>query len=367
MTRLHKILRHSVISKDAKRLFGVSLFFAIFLTACDFRPVMVDYRPGRPVDIEVDWSIFNEPSQTGMTLYFYPTDGKPPVTHSTNDIDRTTVTLREGSYDVIVMNQSPGEFGSFRFAGMDSYNGFYVRTADLPTKWYTTKTETEKVGWNPERIAFDIAENFEVTAVPVEERLSRNRSAEPLLRLTPVCVVYRFKVVVHVNKIYNMRSVRAAMAGLAEGYIPSEGSTGPNKVTQLLEEGWNITRLDADPTKGTLTTEFATFGLPTVSKAPLPEDVVFKLSCLLVDNKTVEDFVFHIGTRIKQNTNDDGALTFSVEIGVPDEEAGAWDGQGHDPNTPPELSDVQPEGGSGGGFDVEVKDWGEIVDVEIQM
>ncbi len=279
----------------------------LFLTACDFRPLTIDYRPGRPINIEVDWSVFNEPAQTGMTIYFYPTDGKRSyISHSTNDIHSTTVQLREGEYNVIVMNQSPGEFGSFRFHDIHCYEDFYVRTAELASKWYTTKAdEEEKVGWNPERLAFDIAENFVVE--PLSPEL-RNRAAAmsdddietPVLRLTPESVIGTFKVIIHLDKVYNLRAVRAAVVGLAEGHIPSVERTGPNKVTHLLDEGWSLTRQEIDPVMGTVTNEFTTFGLPHKVEDFISKDIILKLSCLLVDNKTTQHFNFHIGKRIKK-------------------------------------------------------------------
>ncbi len=367
------------------KLLLLSATLLLTITACEFRPITEDYRPGRPVNVEVDWSLFNEPAQTGMTLYFYPTDGnRPYVSHSTNDIHRTTVQLREGEYNVIVMNQSPGEFGSFRFHDIHCYEDFYVRTADLASKWYTTKAdEEEKVGWNPERLAFDIAENFVVEALSPELRnrasaLSGEDLETPVLRLTPESVIGTFKLIVHIDRVYNLRAVRAAVVGLAEGHIPSEERTGPNKVTHLLDEGWKLTRWETDPVMGTVTNEFTTFGLPHKLEDFISKDIVLKLSFLLVDNQTTQNFNFHIGKRIKKEINPDtGEDVFIAEIGLYNEndptgglEGGGGEGETsdlYDANEPPALKDVKPEGGSDGGFDVEVKDWGEEVEVEVPL
>ncbi len=351
---------------------GCLTYMLILMCGCTLRELTYDYHPFYTVPVYVDWTQFEDETPTGMTVMFFPRSGKTPVVELTHSVYSTKVKLRTGMYDVVVFNQSDGEFGSLGFRGMDKYETAEVFVAETESTWYKTKDDDNKLAAQPEPFAIAVYEGFEVTQAMVdlerEEREAAKAEAEnriekklsdelkPTISLAPHSVIAKGEVNINVDGIYNLRSVRAKLSGVAENMNISTGIAGQNGATHLLEM-WSKEVDEADYTKGMIFTDFTTFGHKgmVLSKAEGSEweGVMLDVQVLLVDNKTVMDFHFDVSDYITVDGTI-GKIVLNINIGR-DENSDA----------PISLPDVKPEGGSEGGFEAEVDNWGDEVDVEV--
>ncbi len=322
---------------------------AFVLTSCVHKDLCFHHPHTAKVRINVDWSEFDKETPAGMTVMIYPENGGNPVKHLTNTISHAYVNLEAGFYNSIVFNQSESEYGSVAFRGMDKYETAEVYTNTTKSPWYKTKADEEKLATEPEWIGVDRQEHSEVTQEMVditgEHELMRARSMQDFIIAThtPKNIVYTLTVKVHVKGFQNLRSARASMTGLAEGYFLAEGRYSGSIVTQLLEN-WTKTVDSTDPTRGYITSTITCFGLPE-GHGGRAEENEFKVSALLVDNNTMMDFTFKVGDLIEHDNNN---LTLNLELELPEA-----------------LPDVKPEGGSSSGFDAKVEDWGPEENYEI--
>ena len=270
------------------------------------------------------------------------------------------VSLEAGTYHSIVYNQSTSEFGSVKFNGMDNYATAEVCTRPVVSKWYKTKAEEERVGADPEWIGADRVENSVVTPEMVDETTehfvleSKTRAGREMSYVIaehhPLNIIYTVYVTIHVDGIYNLRSARASLEGLAEGYVFHKEGPTASIVTQLLES-WDMTQDKTDPTKGYVTSKITCFGLPDGHKG-LPEENPFVFSALLVDNATIAQFPFEVGDKFRKRVVDgvEQEMEYEIELWL---------------SVP--LPDVPPAGGSSSGFDAIVEEWGDEIEQNIQM
>jgi len=324
------------------------------------------------VRIDVDWSEFESYEKpTGMTLKLYPEGALDEetrdemnqtgttassggvVTHLTNTISHAVLSLPVNNYHVLVFNQSTTEFGSFSFRDMDDQESAVVVT-QYHSRWYSTRDGEDNVATSPEWLGVGNFDDARVTQAMLDAEIGsvmngRSMTEIPVIAdVTPHNVIYTVKVRVYVNNIYNLRSARASMTGLAEGYLLTRERRLSTEVTHLIED-WSMTQDAADPTKGYIDASFTCFGLPDDHAATAGENML-TLDALLVDNKTIETFAFEVGNRFELDESDPNRMTYSVVV-----------------TEPVTLSDVEPEGGSGFGFDVTVDDWGDEINQDIQM
>ncbi len=341
-----------------KRIFITYMMYAcLFMvaTSCEHKELSYHHPHTAKVSILSDWSMFDKETPTGMTVMVYPQQGGEAIKHLTHTLDYATLNLPVGIYHSIIFNQSESEYGSVSFRGMKSYETAEVYTNSTKSSWYKTRAEDERVVTAPEWIGTSRHEGAEVTQQMVdatgEDMLAhtkpRNALGIVIAEHTPQNIIYTVTVTVHVKGFHNLRSARASLDGLAEGYFFGLGKYSKNSVTQLIED-WQKNADKDDPTKGTITASITCFGLPDGHTAT-PEENLFSLSILLVDNKTVMDYTFKVGDRfVDDNANVSLSLELELEIEEP-------------------LPDVKPEGGSSGGFDATVDDWGDEENVEIEV
>lgn len=342
----------------------VLAFTCFIMAGCERRTLTYDYRPWCNIRVNVDWSAFGA-TPTGMTLMCFPQDGSAPSVITTTQTESTIAALRPGTYDIVVFNQSPDEFGTIGFRGTDRYETLEIFAREMEPKWHIGQSEQGKTAHEPERLGIDLLEGFEVTREMVETSAKRKAGSDvgqaASITLRPECVVSTATIRIRVNGIHNIRSVRGSMSGMAEGHLVAQGKKNGGKVTHLLEE-WEILHDKSDYTAGEVTVAFSTFGLPDGHPATAGDadsaDNRLQVSFLLVDNKTVKDFMFDVSDRIQAEEDDE--LTLVVEVGT---SAG-----GNRPeDLPVEIENVKPEDGSEGGFDATVDGWGEREEIEIPI
>jgi len=358
----------------------VPIFLSIF-AGCDRRPLELYFSPEAQILVKCDWSGFPE-VPTGMTMYFFKDGETDPKVITTSDVYQTKVSLEAGHYKMYLINQSPNEFGSFAFKGMDAYTTTGSYLTSITSQWYTTKADTSIIGHDPENLGVGIADEFDITPELVEQYqaiytrykehiYSKTESGSDdedyqaeLDKLTKEVDVIAYNVVsqlnikVYVNNIYNLRSARASLTGMAGGYLLTKSSTTDGTATQLMET-WSKTINSSDATKGYIETSITTLGLPggiLTTEGREASLNLLSLSLLLVDNSTIKNFEFNEGNNIKIERGAQGIkLELNIVIGTESDPAIV-------------LPDVDPTPDqSGGGFSAKVDDWGEQIDVPINL
>lgn len=329
----------------------------ILFTACRHKDLCYNHPHDASVRIDTDWSNFTEEEPTGMTVMVYSQDGDQTLvaTQHTNTTTHATFALPEGYYSAIVYNQSHTEFGSLLFRGTNKFTTHEVYARPTTTRWYTRGDKTHVVT-EPEWLGTDEAENLHVTAEMARKTThelmskdSRNVANNAFLigTLHPDNIIYTLHVKVHVKGIYNLRSARASLDGLAEGYFMGLARPSAQTVAQLLEE-WTIVQNPSDPTQGYIETSITCFGLPYGHMGHAEENI-FELQTLLVDNKTILKYPFHVGDVIERKPEDTN-LSLYLELKIDDP-----------------LPDVEPADTSDGGFSAVVDDWGPEENVNVNM
>lgn len=379
----------SCLSASRTVAWTVFVLLTLLSTACR-RELEYNYHPFCEISVRVDWSAMDE-KPTGMSVYLYPEDGSEPIVKLTNQVDETRLSVREGTYNVLVINQSISEFGSITFQGMDRFSTAKAIATRVPNGSDLHGLEEPEV-YGPELLAIATHIRLVVTEqmvsdyqaqVKAEAALSRQVPSATTLQLTARPLTFNATVHVHVSGIQNVRSVRGRFSGMASGCLLVMGTPLASTSTYMVEQ-WDITHDDTDYTQGTLTGRFTTFGLveeapstaAAVSTAAVSNAVVSRwaeraaatdnllsLDILLVDNQTVVSTLFSVGDRIEELKEE---LTIRVEVGT---EAGSTPpSEGQDnPSVPLPLPDVKPESGSSNGFDATVDDWGEEIDIDIDV
>lgn len=342
------VLRHILI-----------IAITITLLACEHKDLCYHHPHNARVRVDVDWSQFDKETPTGMTLLVFPSINGC-ITHHSNVTTHAYLDIPADSYNIIVYNQSPSEFGTMTFRGLESYHTAEVVAASIESRWYRSRNEDERIVSAPEWFATDCEEQAIVTPEMVAQyndeiiiptRGNSNAYPEFLIsEMTPLNIIYTFDIRIHLNGVQNMRSARASITGLAEGYNFSEASPTASIATQLIE-AWKLTIDKQDPTKGRIDARITCFGLPK-GHTKAPEDNLLTLSLLLVDNKTILDFPFDSGDKIKQRTDENGnpLLELELELGIDNA-----------------LPDVQPEESGDGGFSAIVDDWGEEENIDMTL
>lgn len=353
------------MNQFASLILTLSVIFAA--VSCEHKELCYYHPHTAPVRVNVDWSLFTMEEPTGMTAYAYPlheddTDLYRFITHNINYI---TLDLEAGAFHTLVFNQSESEYGSIEFSDLEEYSKAQVRVLQVKSNWYTTKAPDTKVGTEPEWLAVGRAENIEVTEEMVkiaeEEYLASRqdqmiraitKAVNDVATITPISVIKQVEFRVYGQGLYNLRSVRAALEGMAEGCLLSTGKPSNNIVAHTMDS-WNIVTEENDPASGDICTTLSTFGIPENHNGQKNANK-FTISLLLVDNETVVTYDYYIGDILAQFSEMDG-MDGQIQKVIVDLEL------------PERLPDVQPMGGEGGGFDADVDDWGDEITTEIPI
>lgn len=332
--------------------------------SCEHKELCYYHPHTAPVRVNVDWSRFPMETPTGMTAYSYLIGDADRNVYRmiSHNINYITLDLEAGFFNTIVFNQSETEFGSFEFVNLDDYSSAQVRVLQVKSNWYESKSNGTKVGTEPEWLAVGRAERIEVTEAMVDqaekEYLEQNKdiisrsgtkSYHDVGTITPTSVVKQVEFNVYGKGLYNLRSARAAMEGMAEGRYLSTGKPFPTRVAHTLDT-WSMTTEPNDPSSGYITSIVSTFGLPEGHTGKATENK-FSISLLLVDNETILTYDYNIGdllVELNQLSDLEEKIVINLEL-------------------PERLPDVLPVGGSGGGFSADVDDWGDEITTEIPI
>ncbi len=326
-------------------------------TSCEHKELCEHHAHAARVRLDVDWSEFHNEEPTGMTVMLYSENPDvKPVKHLTNTTTHAVLDLTPGSWRTFVFNQSEEEYGSVLFRGMESYETAEVYTRGVRSTWYVKRGDEEFVASEAEWIGTGRFEDIHISQDMVDytgeqllyQSATRNVPAFSVGCVVPHNIVYTIKVKVHIKGFHNLRAARASLNGLAEGYFFGLGKRSNNKVVHLLEN-WQLHTDNIDPTKGYITGQLNCFGLPG-NHSLQPEDNLFVLELLLVDNKTKREYEFNVGDKFYATPDDELELRLNLELEIPDT-----------------LPDVKPEGGSNSAFDAKVDEWGDEENYEVGL
>lgn len=332
----------------------------LLISSCNHYDLCFHHPHTARARINVDWSKFDKEVPTGMTVMVYPDTGGKPYTLLTNNINYVLADLEAGTYNTLVYNQSTSEYASVLFTGMESYHTATVAAKEYKSRWYSSRSELEKIAMQPEWVGVDAKTGAVVTPEMVritgeENFASITQKGEAKTEFVIAShiahnIIHTVNVKVHLNAVYNLRSARASLTGMAAEYKFSIDETTEDKVTHL-QESWTLVRDKVDPTRGYITAKFKCLGLP-INHTSQPDDNEFVLSLLLVDDTTVMDFPFKVGSKLQKVYNEKGEYVLELNLELWIEEP---------------LPDVKPSDSGESGFNATVDDWGEEEKVEIEI
>ncbi len=343
------------------------IFSCALLCSCVRRELTYSYNPTVEIVINADWSDMSE-EPSGMSVYCYPDDGGSPVIKQTNSVNSTTVSLGVGEYKILVFNQIPSDFGTINFNYMDDYEQAEVTAASTTSKWYASKSDDEELVRDPEELAIATYHTVDVTQAAVDEVLGltekyegTDMEIEPyiIIYVEPKVVIKTTRVTVAIDGIDNLASVRSTLTGMASGYDISEQTTHASYATHLLES-WSIINIEEfDVTQGDIVAYFTCFGLPEITVQTRDVDSswggTIYLDYLLVDLATIVSSEHLLYDKTTLITNDEDATnrSDSEESEIDDADVDI----SIDIDDGVSLPDVEPVGGSSGGFDAQVDEW----------
>lgn len=334
-----------------KVLCGV-MFFSVALTSCRKELCYDHYRHGMGVKVmvEPEWtlvwladygagiesswedmaldtlagfdSLRPEPG-SGMAAIVYNSDG----TRSEQHIGQNggMLPMGEGMHDILFYNDDT-EY--IVFESMDSHAEASASTRTRTRSTYASNHGDESTVNSPDMLYGEWVEDF--NAVLTVDTVSLPVTMDPL--------VYKYFIIYEFEEgAEHIRLARGALAGMAGTVYLSDGRTGDSKVTILFD--------NCEISGSTVTAEVNSFGVPSFS-CDVPEfddSAVYGLNLeTMLPNGKIKTFEFDI-TDIMKNQPRGGVIKVSglrIEDG---------------------------EVGSGGGFDVDVDDWGEYEDIILPL
>ncbi len=322
------------------------LMVCISVAGCSRRDMLYEYdfgqEPGQDqptpsgpytnLELNVDWSELGH-SPNGVTAIFYPKDGGKPLTYLSHNVHTTDIAVPEGLYDLVVHNNSPEEFASIGFNGMDVY-----KTSEF---LYTQK------GANPEQLCVANLQNVIIAGVTqVLDVEPKNLFVDGVIRI-------------EAKGVHNIRFMKAHFTGLAGSYMVSTDVAKAGELGFKTEtDQWKLKKQNGEYGTGTLTSTFRTLGLPEQGwrgdiKAS-PGEVKLHIQMLLVDNKTNQEYTFPVGDMIKVWSQDGKPCIYITFDSIPESDY-----------YPIVIPDVKPADGSSNGFGADVEDWGDDEDYEL--
>lgn len=315
------------------------LALPVLVQACLRRPLWVYTDEYRQVELITDWSACNYLPE-GMTAWFSANDysGKNRRVKSA-EVEHTWLNVPSGWWTGIVFDYSPAEFGNLRFLGMTRPDSCYVRCRiaehqPLPDEdlygGYAvpmsmnldTNPDTDMfiLTSEPDPICADtlkqvhIITGVEGDLIPWQEK---DTYGETLTIQTfyafPQPVTWKLRVFVELRGINYMYSVKATIAGLADGNQLSELRHTSEPCLHLMDS-WEIKGRNSSQNTGTVGSTINTFGLPDTVTDYNNIPLQLNLQFLLRDEATLYNYHF-VDPQTAPETNPEGAtmLTYPMK------------------------------------------------------
>lgn len=322
------------------------------LASCERRELT--YYNTAEITLTVDWSQSGldnaEEAAHGATAIFYPAHGGEPKTFLLGNYSQETVRLPQGVYNIIVFNRSFTDFSNIAFRGSDGYETLeaYNKKTDTPA---AGKKGIRTVTAHPEKLAAATVTDFAVTqdmlgnytrttAGKATYSATADDENHPL-HLIPQKRTSEVVTVIRVEGLNNIRSAVCRLDGISESVFLATGEVSGQNISQAFALV-NPVFDEGSSRNGTLTGTFNVFGIDFSHNHRL------HLEAQLVDGKTVFTGDYD-NVQITEKDNGKGVITIYVET------------------TTDKIPDVEPDGTSGSGFDVDVDGWGNEVDADVPL
>ena len=303
----------------------VFMLAAVLVAGCRIEPPL-HLKQAVKVVVKVLWRAEIYPDgikPSGVTLYFFR-NGEYYNSQTTSQVDSCAVHLEPGKYRIFMISQSPDEFAYMEFHDMENFDLASVSVMETKSKWYTRADEEFLMG-NPEQMTVGVSDEFEITPEMVEQyryysseeegwrswvtKADTESGSEQVdddtwvtyytirIPIYPRNIVSQYWVTIYSEYADVLQSVRCSTTGMARSFFLTQDITGPDEGTQFVTE-WKLTMDDNVSRVGHIDGKVTTFGFPN-GELPGPDrDPTLNISTLLVDNKTVQDYVFKVGNLI---------------------------------------------------------------------
>ncbi len=368
-----------------KKMWILILAVLAMFAGCERRPLEAIYRSTVRVIVKVIWQVNAYPEgvrPSGVTMYFFR-DGEFYTTVTTANVDSCEVQLPEGHYKMYMITQSPEEYWKMEFDHMNSFSDASTVLRSTSATW-ATRTGEEPVVENPEVLCAGVSDEFDITVKQTEEyqyyytNLKKKKADAGAsarvgsimdeiayyeerveyytirIPVYPENIVSQMYVTIFSDNADMLKSVRASTSGMARSFMLTKNVTSSAEAVQIISE-WKLYMDDTARNIGHIDGTITTFGLPNGETPSALRDSTLNVSALLVDNKTVEDYVFNTGDKIQLLPANPGYRgLYRLIFGSVAEPAI------HPPR-------VDPEGGKKSGMEATVSDWEDGETVEIPM
>ncbi len=248
------------------------LAVVVVTLSCERQPIYTPEYVSANIPITIDWSgsTVDEASINNVSVYFYPVDGSDPVITYSGDSDFITVTVRKGTYNIVIHNEMAGNI-----TGIDCYNEKSYEDYQMSIQFdnqsnydmfYTESSDAEQLIKESEQVGVWRYENYEVTTDMIEYTRSESfsdlltkmrskstditdyetlyestgvtdtqtkgdeattktvtKSLEELLGITPSALTTTYEVIVEVENMNNIQYIEAVIPGFVESAYVANG------------------------------------------------------------------------------------------------------------------------------------------------
>lgn len=332
----------------------------VALTACDNFCVCHEYDNAdckAKLNVRVDWQKCGIQDVSGMSVIAYDYFGISSFRTATNLIDRCEMQLIDGSYDIVVFNQTEDEHAYLKFKHLNDMNRAEVCGVDMETpSWLDPMAECID---EPDALAVGRLSNAVVTDEMVTESKGKNCKCTDCdcvtihdpktfdlgtVKMQPF--TWTLNVKINIRGINSLKSARASINGLAGGLALASGRAIDKTATQLIRD-WSLTHTTENC--GYIQSKMTCFGLPEdhLGATSFDGSNILYLELLLIDGETVIKALRQVGYLISV---DESNRKLTLEITLEDA-----------------LPDVKPGTGTGGGFNASVDDWEDTDTIDIVL
>jgi hypothetical protein len=296
--------------------------------------------------VVMDWRSYDRdaqlyphsPDPEGMTLWFYPHDGRVSYRFTTTEVNHYPVYMSYGDYSILAIDNSPEEYNMQEFIGMDLASTAKVQATPYPYQGEVSDNAVlDETGlysldayahpllrkqtnglWTvaaiPEVMASDVEEvhvnsGSYANYIPYKERNTYQTTLEQQeVHMTPLLVPWRMRVRIPIKGIHYLREVSGSIAGMADGYYLVEEHTSDDPCIHTLKEDWQY--YVTGDNEGYIAFTFRTWGMRNSLWSQYDDfsrpfrvdaakdEVRLNLKVVLRDRKTVCYFHIDVGDQV---------------------------------------------------------------------
>ncbi|MEG1837793.1 MAG: DUF5119 domain-containing protein [Bacteroidaceae bacterium] len=250
--------------KYFKQLLSVAMLLLV-ITACQRDHLYYGTNDRAIVKVNIDWKK-SQMTPNGATVMAYNKDGSlfkvfPPM----SDPNGGTILLPQGSYDLIIFNDTPNEYKHIGFRGMENINTFEAYAFQKEASKNRPKFQGDVFVYEPDTLATARINNLEVTSRMVEYYYDKPNDKEMQIskeiKATPQRVTSLMKIKVHVKGLcYAKGAPRTYLRNMSASTFIGTGLKSTNPVAH--EFILNNRQFDEGSTQdATITNNLSTFGL----------------------------------------------------------------------------------------------------------